>query len=205
MPQHDHRRQATVSPCYTGVGSRETPAEVVALMQELGALLASAGYTLRSGGADGADLAFEHGARRVSGASLEIYLPYKGFNNNPSMLYDISEEAYQLASTVHPVWHQLGYKSKQFHARNCYQVLGLTLDSPSEFLIAWTADGCESEASRNKNTGGTATAIALAERHRVPIFNLAREDSRARLADFLAHRGIKTPPGLAAGFQASLF
>ncbi len=174
-------------------------------MQELGALLALAGYTLRSGGADGADLAFEHGARRVSTALLEIYLPFKGFNNNLSMLYDISEEAYQLASTVHPVWRELGFKSKQFHARNCYQVLGLTLDKPSDLLIAWTQDGCESASSRNKNTGGTATAIALAERYRVPIFNLARENSRARLADFLAHRGIKAPPGLAAGFQASLF
>ena len=190
---------------YTGVGSRETPAEITALMQELGALFAAADYTLRSGGADGADLAFEQGARRIRTPSLEIYLPYKGFNNNSSMLYDISEEAYQLASTVHPVWHQLGFKSKQFHARNCYQVLGLTLDSPSEFLIAWTENGCESEASRNKNTGGTATAIVLAERHHVPIFNLAREDSRARLADFISRRGLTPPPRLAAGIQLGLF
>ena len=37
--------------------------------------------TLRSGGADGADLAFEIGA-----ANKEIYLPSKDFNNNSSDL-----------------------------------------------------------------------------------------------------------------------
>lgn len=47
---------------YAGIGSRNTPADILDLMTHLARRLDSRGYTLRSGGADGADAAFERGA-----------------------------------------------------------------------------------------------------------------------------------------------
>ena len=44
---------------YAGIGSRETPAEIQAQMNEVAKELEAAGYTLRSGNAEGADKAFE--------------------------------------------------------------------------------------------------------------------------------------------------
>lgn len=44
---------------YTGVGSRETPAEYLAIMTELATYLNKTGWTLRSGGSWGADEAFQ--------------------------------------------------------------------------------------------------------------------------------------------------
>lgn len=44
---------------YAGVGSRETPMEVLELMTEASVWLGAKGYTLQSGGAIGADMAFE--------------------------------------------------------------------------------------------------------------------------------------------------
>ncbi len=189
----------------TGVGSRETPEDMLTLLRNLGEGFARASYTLRSGGADGADLAFEQGARRVAGAKLEIYLPWKGFNDHSSTLYEIDAAAFAMAETVHPKWSILSPKMRKFHARNCYQVLGRTLDKPSSLLIAWTSDGCESQRFRSKATGGTATAIVLAERHGVPLFNLARSESRARLADLLIKIKVPVPEGLASHHQDSLF
>ena len=44
---------------YTGIGSRETPGLILALMGRISARMDRLGFTLRSGGADGADAAFE--------------------------------------------------------------------------------------------------------------------------------------------------
>lgn len=46
---------------YTGIGSRETPYEIQDLMKRIAFKLAENGWLLRSGGAEGADTAFENG------------------------------------------------------------------------------------------------------------------------------------------------
>lgn len=57
---------------YTGIGSRNTPPDILDIMFRLAGKLASEGYVLRSGGAQGADDAFEQGAAD----STEIYYAY---------------------------------------------------------------------------------------------------------------------------------
>ena len=60
---------------------------------------------------------------------------------------------------------------QDLHTRNVFQVLGPSLDSPSEFLLCWAADG---EAS-----GGTGQALRIAATHSVPVYNLQRDRERA--------------------------
>jgi hypothetical protein len=83
---------------YTGVGSRDTPEEVLSVMRTLAKCLARAGYTLRSGGAEGADAAFESGAQEVPQAKMQIYLPWRGFTGNGSPLYTVDRNAMLAAS-----------------------------------------------------------------------------------------------------------
>lgn len=64
---------------YAGIGARKPPDEVKGLMAEVARRLDRIGYTLRSGAAEGADMAFESGATRK-----EIYLPWAHFNGHPS-------------------------------------------------------------------------------------------------------------------------
>lgn len=166
----------------TGIGSRRTPPDMLQTMIALGRRLAELGFTLRSGAADGADSAFEQGWDQHPGCKKEIWLPWRGFNDHstdgvcaiPSRLLDRFEA---IASTVHPAWARLkADPAKQavikLHTRNVAQVLGQDAATPSHFLVCWTPDGCTGEASRTRDTGGTATAIVLAERHGVPVFNL---------------------------------
>lgn len=169
---------------YTGVGSRETPDEVRMLMRVMARTLGEQGYVLRSGAAQGADAAFERGAAQ-RGFRRDIYLPWRGFNEHTSQRFTPSMAAYALARTVHPKWSSLTHGARALHARNCHQVLGDDLKTPSMFLLCWTADGCESEKDRTKDTGGTATAIVLAERHGIPIFNLRNPDWKLRLDLFV--------------------
>lgn len=79
---------------YTGIGSRKTPDSTLKEFESIGRELASRGYLLRSGGAPGADYAFEKGCLSARG-NRNIFLPWENFNGNPSKRYYISKEAYE--------------------------------------------------------------------------------------------------------------
>lgn len=148
---------------YAGIGARATPPEILKSMQACASSLARAGLTLRSGGAAGADEAFESGANSANGPT-EIYLPWKGFRKNQSTRYGSSREARLLAKEFHPNWANVSCAGRDFHARNVYQILGNTLDTPSAFVICWTHLG--------ETKGGTGQAIRMAEHYKIPVFNL---------------------------------
>ena len=187
---------------YTGIGSRKTPAPVIAILTELAHTLFAAGYTLRSGAADGADAAFEAGA----GGLKDVFLPWAGFNKSTSALTRVCDKALHLAESLHPAWPRLSGAAKKLHARNTYQVLGLALDAPSDFLVCWTPDGLESAEERTSQSGGTATAVVLAQRHRVPVFNLKKPGRAADLSQYLKTQGIDwpVPESLKAPIQTTL-
>lgn len=169
---------------YTGIGSRETPVKVMEQMSDLARNLEGLGYTLRSGGAPGADTAFEIGVRRKK----EIYLPWRYFNRNQSPLFEVGEEARAIASRFHPAWASLKPSVRNLMGRNAYQVLGKDLQSPSEFVVCWTPDGCESSKDRTARTGGTGLAIALASSLSIPIFNLRQPAAMDRLLFFIQRK-----------------
>lgn len=172
-------------PYYTGVGSRETPPEIIKKLRFIAHWLARNGFILRSGAADGADTAFEQGCDHVAGGK-KIYLPWKNFSRRFDIRFvPISDAAYELASTLHPAWIHLKPGMQSLHARNTYQVLGEFLDSPSDFTVCWTADGAETLEAITKKTGGTATAIRLSLLKGIPVFNLRNEASVERFKTFL--------------------
>ena len=156
---------------YTGIGSRSTPPGILVLMEQIGADLAEWGFTLRSGGAAGADSAFESGCDAVEG-SKEIFLPWTGFSSNPSHFASPTAGAFEIAKQFHPTWYQLSQNAKRLMARNVHQVLGLDLNTPVSFVVCWTPDGCESDATRTRKTGGTGQAISIAASMSIPVFNL---------------------------------
>lgn len=161
---------------FAGIGSRETPSHLIPEIERLSKNLIEKGFCLRSGGADGSDLFWESAYDKFSGQK-EIFLPWKEFNKNKSELYQIKPEAEYIASVHHPKWKSLSEKSKKFHSRNVYQVLGYDLDCASEFVICWTVDG--------KPSGGTAQAMRIAEHYKIPIFNLYNKDVSNHIDSFL--------------------
>lgn len=152
----------TNSKYYTGVGSRETPKDTLQIMFRIAKFLAKEGYTLRSGGADGADTAFELGA-----VLQEIYLPWENFNNRVSRFYTTPNLAYEIAARIHPNWSACSRGARALHARNICQVLGCKLETPADFLVCW----CKLD-KKGEPSGGTRTAIKCAEENKVPVFNL---------------------------------
>jgi len=150
---------------FAGIGSRQTPKDVMEVMTQVTYFLYSRGYVLRSGAAPGADAAFEKGV--PEGKPKEIYLPWQRFRGHTSSLYGISLDAFSLAEKYHPVWERLGKFARRLMARNGYQVLGVDLKTPVDFIVCWTEGGMMK--------GGTAQALRIAKDLNIPVFNLGKQ------------------------------
>ncbi len=173
---------------YTGIGARKTPGNILNAMVQVGEYMYDTGHTLRSGGAQGADRAFEIGADRQYGlhrneakgeyvpALKHIYLPWKGFEGNTSPFNNVCEEAMKVAALFHPRWDSLSQGAQKLMGRNAYQMLGLDLNTPSACMICWTLGGMVE--------GGTGQAIRMALYYDIPVLNfgnLTLPEMNARL------------------------
>ena len=151
---------------YAGIGSRETPSDILNVMTEAAQYLEGLGYTLRSGGAEGADTAFERGTNQS-----EVYRPEDANGdieayNLLQHVCDNLQDAPKNAMAIKPY-------IKNLLARNMYQILGKELDSPVEFVMCWTPDA--------QLKGGTRYAIKLAQLRSIMVYNLADQDIYTRV------------------------
>lgn len=169
---------------YAGIGSRETKPDILPLMYNIAKQCAKKGLILRSGGAHGADDAFESGCDSVNGHK-EIFLPWPRFNDNPSHLYNICHRAETIAKNIHPRWEYLSQSTKKLMSRNVYQILGNDLKHPVSCVICYTPDGCETIDQYSIRTGGTGMAICIASVCNIPIFNLKNNLRYEEACDFL--------------------
>lgn len=176
---------------FAGIGSRNAPREILDLMSEIGTYLSSLGYVLRSGKAIGSDTAFEKSFTETE-SRADIWLPWPGYNKHQGVGYYPNEQHFEIAKTLHPIWDKLPRYVKFLHARNVGQILGSDCNSPVRFVVCWTPDGCESDKTRTSKTGGTGTAISLASRNNIPIFNLFNTDAVDRLFGYL-RRNVHYP------------
>ena len=171
---------------YTGVGARNTPDRILDIMEHMGYALAQRGYVLRSGGAEGADKAFEAGCDAAQG-SKKVYIPWSGFNNyipNGVSIMTLDQGnrdgAIDIIKDVHPAFNRLSRGALALHARNVYQVTGIYLDSPSQFLLCYaTVD------NEGIPVGGTRTAWVVARMFDIPCFNLSNDRDYERITKFL--------------------
>lgn len=168
---------------FTGVGSQKTPGTMQATMRSIGRSLVANGYMLRSGHADGADKAFE---ASVGLTQKEIYLPWVGFNGarigsmGHIVLSDLPEpiqaHAYQIAEEYHPNWGACSDGAKKLLTRDVLEVLGSTLDNPSQFVVCWTPNG--------SGSGGTGQAIRIANGYSIPVFDLGSTTGFDKLIEY---------------------
>ena len=178
---------------YTGIGAREITPSLTNELTQIGQKLAELGYTVRSGGAQGADFAFETGCD-IGKGSKEIYLPWKGFNHNKSSLVlpnPIPTDVAAIAKEIYPHWDYVTEPVRRLHARNVYQILGWDLTSPAHFVVCYT----ERPYNDPKAVGGTLFGIKLAEKHEIPVYNFFVRGAREqfyKMLNILETEGIDT-------------
>lgn len=184
---------------YTGIGSRSTPPQMLTTMIRIGQILNRECWWLRSGSAPGADTAFETGAGRChEEPQKHIFIPWPTYENRhlehdyliiplDVLENEVQERCFRIAAGIHPAWSTLSEGAKKLHARNVLQILGQNAHEDggdvTDALICWTPHA--------EPVGGSRTAIILAQRYNVPIFNLADLSDRPKLVDwFDRHHGI---------------
>lgn len=156
----------------TTIGSRETPADICNLMSLIGEKLQYK-YIIRSGGAIGADKAFE---KNVKPENKYIYT-VKNF--------DFSQENYEFVySELMSIWDKdlnfdlYGKTSQILLLRDINQVLGSRKTSleKSKFLICWTKHERYNETGKNR-VGGSRIAIRCALKHGIKVHNLVNPET----------------------------
>lgn len=158
---------------YTGVGSRKTPKDILFMFEQFSKIMELKGFKYRSGDAIGADKSFN------INHNGEIYISPEYRQKSPNGILlpeDKFKKAKQIIieNNIHKEWQFM--KSKvawNLHARNVFQVIGPNFNEKSRFLICWTPDGAKKYEDVNpKITGGTGTAICLADLVGVPVYNI---------------------------------
>ncbi|TDX52340.1 PolC-type DNA polymerase III [Orenia marismortui] len=159
---------------YVGIGENNPPQEITELMSKIAQKLEEEGYILRSNSSGIISKSFETGVNNSK--NKELYLPSQSFEYTLDFidkfnLKDIDVE-----------------KNKDLLARIPYQILGIDLCTPCDFLICWTNDGCISHQENNLKTGITAQAISIANYYGIPVFNLEKEEHKKRLIKFIGDK-----------------
>lgn len=148
-----------------GIGSRETPANILVEMFKIGEWCKANNITIRSGHAEGADWAFERGAQEA----CTVYLPWKGFNCKlsskakyivPTYTKEVMDSVYKF----HPKPDKLSHPVVKLMARNGVQVMGQDMKEPVDIVVCWTQFG--------KMVGGTSQALRIAQHYGIPVINM---------------------------------
>lgn len=183
---------------WTGVGSRETPPDVLQLMTLIAKVLTDKGMVLRSGGADGADSAFYAGAKqsRAFYKNLpNIYISWNGMTTKggvrlyhdpeeglfDAQRYPMWKDANILAHDIRGSWQGLGGGGIAHHTRNIFQILGHNLDLPSKFVVFWAIP----VGKQGNVRGGTNTAVKFAKQNNINVHNLHDPLVYNKFIDFL--------------------
>jgi hypothetical protein len=185
---------------YSGIGSRSTPEHIITLIHQVSKKLDDMGFLLRSGGADGADSAFEKFSTRK-----EIYLPWDGFNgrnHDGESYFDYLQcPGWSIAKasveSFHPAPKSLSNAGRRLMARNAMQISGRDCKSPTDVVICWTKNG--------KDIGGTSQAIRMARVFSIPVLNLGHLKTEQFFKEFVGNTsGTGTPFLNCGGMDAIL-
>lgn len=164
---------------YAGIGSRKTPRNICEAMTRLASSLWERSWLLRSGGAKGADQAFEKG---TAYPYMQIFLPWDGYEGQHAdgkgfIVPDYSRKREIIAEEFHPDWRVCSPGVRAMHMRNVCQVLGEDCETPADMVICWTIGG--------RAGGGTGQAIRIARGFNIPVFDLALVEHQYAVIDFI--------------------
>lgn len=205
----------------TYVGSRKTPPQIQHLMTVLAAVGFSRGYRLRSGHAEGADLASElgivqhpHYQLRDTPFDTDMYviLPWDGFEPYPGYGRATRDRGFTEAAGYYrphemPLWsqaktmamglHPLGERLKLPKYRATWDLHARNMFQPLGLNLDTPSHRTYLWAPPTADglcKGGTRSAMALSHRLNIPTINLALDFQLNRLVDFLTTYALSLTP-----------
>jgi len=157
------------------IGKRELTRSEFTYLESCGTKLAEEVHVITTGNAPGADQAFALGASVVDPASVELYLPWTGFEIKkaiPGQKFWTADDAepkhLTAAQEAHPAWNQCSQGAQKLLVRNA--MLILRFDRKVDQVMAYPN-------VEKRGWGGTGHAIRVAYNHdiKVHLLNEARD------------------------------
>jgi len=172
-------KSVTPTMTYAGIGSRQTPPEVLNQMTQVAKELASKGYTLNTGvtfrgGEEGADAAFSKGTTKKN-----LFSPEKQGSRPKEQ---------NIARELHPNPGALSPGALKLMARNTNQIFGDNLDTPVDFVLFYAK-----ETGSVRPQGGTGQAVEMARLKDIPTINMMDANWKEQLNKALSNAptGVK--------------
>lgn len=150
---------------------RDFPLEVKEKLYTLASKLIAKGYTIRI---NGDDKEYTEKFMKLSDTHVEVYIPWKGFNNIESKHYYSNLTAKEIARKFFPGWEKITDSVKSLLARNVRMLFGDKNNSISMCLITWSEKGESRVAELTKDTGKAYFIIKVAATYGFPVVNIGK-------------------------------
>lgn len=175
------RKPDEVSPPYLPIAfmvEKEMPAEVKQKFLQLASKLIGKGYTIRIN-AD--DPEFVGQLQAMSHKNVELYLPFKNFNQLESKFYWNTLTAKDMAQRNFEAWDRIPDVIKAILAAQVRMLFGDKNNSIAMSVITFSQDGASRVAEITKDTGRVSYIIKMACRYGFPVVNLGKQSSETLL------------------------
>lgn len=112
---------------------------------------------------------------KLSDVFVELYSPWKGFNEIDSKLYYNTLTSKHIAAKHFFGWEKVPDVVKAILARAVRMVFGNKNDSGCLCVITWSKDGASKATEVNKDTGKASFIIKMASSYGFPIINIGKQ------------------------------
>lgn len=171
---------------YSAMANVGIDQETIDALIQIAIKLSEKGFTLRTG-ADGKQgelfNPLGYALRQVS-SKCEMYLPWKGFNNEADGIAS-KDIAKDMLAELKPATATLPNAVRAILSNYTHVLTGKMLNSHTKFFLTWTEDGVESIGDITPKTGNMATPILICSRLNIPVFNVRNPESVERLQRFI--------------------
>jgi len=123
---------------------------------------------------NGDDKEFIEKVNELKYSNLEIYIPFKGFNDIESKLYFNDETSKLIAAKYMPTIDKLPPVVQSLLARNARLLFGNKNDSCAVAIITWSPDGATKLLEIGKDTGRASHIIKMAVSNFISVLNLQK-------------------------------
>lgn len=112
---------------------------------------------------------------------VEVYIPWKGFNDIDSKHYYNTLTSKEIAKQHFAGWDKVPDSVKSILARNVRLIFGDKNNSIALCLITWSKDGASNRSEVTKETGRHGVVIKLASTYGFPVINLEKQNTEAAI------------------------
>lgn len=155
---------------------QEFPDNVKEQLYHIASKLIGKRYTVR---VSGIDKQFAERVMKLSDSKVELYLPWRNFNEMESKRTFNTLTAKHVASVNFAGWEKIPDAIKAFLAAQVRMVMGDRNNSPTMCVITWSQDGASKHAEVTKETGRSGFMIKMSSNYGFPVVNIQKQSSEA--------------------------